>query len=219
MSASVAVVGDRGMLGRDLLAALAAAASAQPVVPPGSAVNAADYSRRIAPGSYIVIFGQELAPRTEAASALPLPTRLQGTSVEVTDGSATSGPATVQITVTPINDAPVADDGTATTRAGVGVDVSIGNLVAALQQTGAGMTGGRFEVPRIQLDAALDEGQGRRSEERGLALGVSGGLVSIGIVVGPALGGLILEVLTWHWIFFVNLPPSHQPSFGCASRM
>ncbi|MEJ2012112.1 MAG: MFS transporter [Anaerolineales bacterium] len=43
-------------------------------------------------------------------------------------------------------------------------------------------------------------------EERGLALGVSGGLVSIGIVVGPALGGLILEVLTWHWIFFVNLP-------------
>jgi EmrB/QacA subfamily drug resistance transporter len=43
-------------------------------------------------------------------------------------------------------------------------------------------------------------------EERGLALGVSGALVSIGIVIGPALGGLILEVLTWHWIFFVNLP-------------
>jgi len=44
------------------------------------------------------------------------------------------------------------------------------------------------------------------ARERGLALGVSGALVSIGIVVGPTLGGLILEVLSWHWIFFVNLP-------------
>jgi EmrB/QacA subfamily drug resistance transporter len=43
-------------------------------------------------------------------------------------------------------------------------------------------------------------------EERGLALGVSGALVSIGIVIGPTLGGLILEVASWHWIFFVNLP-------------
>jgi EmrB/QacA subfamily drug resistance transporter len=44
------------------------------------------------------------------------------------------------------------------------------------------------------------------ASERGMALGVSGALVSVGIVVGPTLGGLILEVLTWHWIFFVNLP-------------
>jgi EmrB/QacA subfamily drug resistance transporter len=43
-------------------------------------------------------------------------------------------------------------------------------------------------------------------EERGMALGISGALVSIGIVVGPTLGGLILEVASWHWIFFVNLP-------------
>ena len=43
-------------------------------------------------------------------------------------------------------------------------------------------------------------------QERGKALGVSGTMVSIGIAVGPTLGGLILDAFSWHWIFFVNLP-------------
>lgn len=43
-------------------------------------------------------------------------------------------------------------------------------------------------------------------QERGKALGVIGALVSIGIVTGPTLGGLIVTHLSWHWIFFVNLP-------------
>lgn len=42
--------------------------------------------------------------------------------------------------------------------------------------------------------------------ERGRALGLTGSMVSIGIVLGPTLGGLILSALSWHWIFFVNLP-------------
>src|SRR4030065_108437 len=44
------------------------------------------------------------------------------------------------------------------------------------------------------------------ASERGKALGISGTVVSIGIVVGPALGGWILDSLSWHWIFLVNLP-------------
>ncbi len=42
--------------------------------------------------------------------------------------------------------------------------------------------------------------------ERGKALGVTGTMVSIGIVVGPTLGGIIIDALTWNWIFFVNIP-------------
>lgn len=42
--------------------------------------------------------------------------------------------------------------------------------------------------------------------ERGLALGAIGGVVSLGIILGPLLGGVILEALSWRWIFFIELP-------------
>jgi len=42
--------------------------------------------------------------------------------------------------------------------------------------------------------------------ERGMALGITGTMVSIGIILGPTLGGLIIDALSWNWIFFVNLP-------------
>ncbi len=42
--------------------------------------------------------------------------------------------------------------------------------------------------------------------ERGRAMGITGSMVSIGIVLGPVLGGLLIGALSWHWIFFVNLP-------------
>ncbi|HEX6383340.1 MAG TPA: MFS transporter [Anaerolineae bacterium] len=42
--------------------------------------------------------------------------------------------------------------------------------------------------------------------ERGRALGMIGTFVSVGVVVGPTLGGILIEALSWHWIFFVNLP-------------
>jgi EmrB/QacA subfamily drug resistance transporter len=42
--------------------------------------------------------------------------------------------------------------------------------------------------------------------ERGKALGIAGSMVSVGIVLGPSLGGLIIDALSWRWIFFVNMP-------------
>jgi EmrB/QacA subfamily drug resistance transporter len=44
------------------------------------------------------------------------------------------------------------------------------------------------------------------STERGKALGIMGTLVSVGIITGPTIGGLILGALSWHWLFFVNIP-------------
>lgn len=43
-------------------------------------------------------------------------------------------------------------------------------------------------------------------QERGKAIGFAAGFISLGIVFGPAIGGIMLQYLTWHWIFYVNVP-------------
>jgi EmrB/QacA subfamily drug resistance transporter len=43
-------------------------------------------------------------------------------------------------------------------------------------------------------------------QERGRALGLNAVIVSLGVSVGPTLGGLITAYLTWRWIFYVNVP-------------
>jgi EmrB/QacA subfamily drug resistance transporter len=43
-------------------------------------------------------------------------------------------------------------------------------------------------------------------EERGRAIGIWAGLNSIGVALGPIIGGLIVDNIGWKWIFLVNLP-------------
>jgi MFS family permease len=43
-------------------------------------------------------------------------------------------------------------------------------------------------------------------ERRGRALGAVGTVVALGLTAGPPLGGLIVSVLSWRWVFYVNLP-------------
>lgn len=43
-------------------------------------------------------------------------------------------------------------------------------------------------------------------EERGRALGFNAVVISIGTLSGPALGGLLLGVTGWEWLFLLNVP-------------
>jgi EmrB/QacA subfamily drug resistance transporter len=43
-------------------------------------------------------------------------------------------------------------------------------------------------------------------QERGRALGIVGSVASIGISLGPAVGGLIIGMVGWRWIFLVKVP-------------
>ncbi|MFL1427674.1 MULTISPECIES: MFS transporter [unclassified Nocardiopsis] len=43
-------------------------------------------------------------------------------------------------------------------------------------------------------------------ERRGAAIGLWGGINGLGIALGPLVGGAISEALSWHWVFWVNVP-------------
>lgn len=43
-------------------------------------------------------------------------------------------------------------------------------------------------------------------QERGRALGFMGMGIAVGLVLGPTLGGLLIQWQNWRWIFFINLP-------------
>ena len=43
-------------------------------------------------------------------------------------------------------------------------------------------------------------------EKRGAALGIWGGISGLGVALGPLVGGAVIEGISWHWIFWVNVP-------------
>lgn len=43
-------------------------------------------------------------------------------------------------------------------------------------------------------------------QRRGTAMGVWGSVAGIATLVGPILGGVLVDTLGWEWIFFINLP-------------
>ncbi len=45
-------------------------------------------------------------------------------------------------------------------------------------------------------------------ERRPLALGIVGGAAEAGSMLGPVYGGAIVELLSWRWIFWLNVPQS-----------
>src|ERR1700742_2928413 len=43
-------------------------------------------------------------------------------------------------------------------------------------------------------------------ERRGIALGVWSGISGVAVAIGPLVGGAMIEIADWHWIFWLNVP-------------
>jgi EmrB/QacA subfamily drug resistance transporter len=44
------------------------------------------------------------------------------------------------------------------------------------------------------------------AERRGMAIGVWSGISGIAVAVGPLVGGAVVQGISWHWIFWINVP-------------
>lgn len=94
-------------------------------------------------------------------------------------------------------------------RIGIAV-FTIGSLLCGLSNTLISLIISRI-VQAIGAAAAMATNQGIITEtfpssERGRALGMTGTAVALGTMVGPTLGGLIVSVAPWKYIFLINIP-------------
>jgi EmrB/QacA subfamily drug resistance transporter len=76
---------------------------------------------------------------------------------------------------------------------------SIGALVAARALQGSG---GALVTPLTLtlLSEAFPAGR------RGVALGIWSGVSGLGVALGPVIGGAVVNGISWHWIFWLNVP-------------
>src|SRR3954453_23314649 len=76
---------------------------------------------------------------------------------------------------------------------------SIGALIAARALQGAGAA----IVTPLTL-TLLSEAV--PLSKRGLALGAWSGISGLGVALGPVVGGAVVDGISWHWIFWLNVP-------------
>ena len=75
----------------------------------------------------------------------------------------------------------------------------IGWLIAARAVQGAGA------AVMLPLGLAVLSA-GFPPEQRPRALGIFGAVTGLGVVLGPLVGGAVVQGLTWPWIFWINIP-------------
>ncbi len=76
-------------------------------------------------------------------------------------------------------------------------NVEVLNLARALQGVGGAIV---TPLTLTILSAAVP------AERRGLALGIWGGVGGLAVALGPVVGGAVVEGVSWHWIFWLNVP-------------
>ncbi|WCS28668.1 MFS transporter (plasmid) [Methylobacterium sp. NMS14P] len=64
-----------------------------------------------------------------------------------------------------------------------------------------GMSGALLGANSIVILVAVTD-----QTQRGRAMGLFASAQALGVIAGPALGGLLLNDLSWHWIFWVTVP-------------
>src|SRR5436853_510935 len=42
--------------------------------------------------------------------------------------------------------------------------------------------------------------------QRGMAIGLWGGITGLAVAAGPIVGGAVVQGISWHWIFWLNVP-------------
>jgi EmrB/QacA subfamily drug resistance transporter len=80
-----------------------------------------------------------------------------------------------------------------------GLSSSLGMLILfrIIQATGAAMM---FSISSAIIFQAFPRG------EQGRAMGYIGATVAVGSIIGPTLGGVIVDLLGWKYIFLINVP-------------
>ncbi len=87
---------------------------------------------------------------------------------------------------------------------------TIGSLLCGLSKSFSSLVFFRI-IQALGASAAMANNQGIITQvfpanERGKALGINATFLALGTMLGPALGGFIISYLSWHYIFFINIP-------------
>src|SRR5947207_6262096 len=87
---------------------------------------------------------------------------------------------------------------------------TVASLACGLAPTGTALivarlvqgVGGALLVPGSLaiIDGAI------RQEDRGRAVGSWAGFTGVSTAIGPFVGGLLVDAVSWRWIFFINVP-------------
>lgn len=81
--------------------------------------------------------------------------------------------------------------------AGLSTNIEMLIMFRAVQGAGAGL------LMPVAMAAIADL---YSPAERGKMQGIMGAVFGLGIALGPVVGGLITEYVSWHWVFYINVP-------------